>query len=224
MTGLSSYTQSASSRCHPLSKKPYKTYDLAALTYEFFSSASDLGTALVDETLALMTQTEPGHTLLKAMKRKSICSTPIYQSPDPCRGEIERKVYRGEQIRIPIKFKNISKKSRIFEFAAPHPFKNAKGDTAELLSLSATHLSLDAAETGSLVLMLDVSESFQAGFDYAAKIDVTSEGCDPQYLIVILRVLSDDLAPLVPLDCPCCPPVCRTHWSEHFYCDTPNKV
>ncbi|HEY9667938.1 MAG TPA: hypothetical protein V6C91_14090 [Coleofasciculaceae cyanobacterium] len=222
MTGLSSYRKSETfSQCHSLGKNSYPSYDLAALTHEFLSTASDLGTALADETFALITSTEPCHTLFKAFKRKSICSVPTYKCPDLCLGEILRKAYIGERIRVPVKFKNITKKSRIFSFAAPNPLKNVKGNTAESLNLDVLQLSLDSCQTGILNLTLDVSDNFEPGFDYTTKIDITSDECDPQFLIFILRVLSEDLAPLVPLDCPCCPPVRRTHWSEHFYCDKP---
>lgn len=222
MTGLSSYRKSEIfSQCHSLGKHSYQSYDLAALTHEFLSTASDLGIALADETFALITSSEPGHTLFKALKRKSICSVPTYKCPDPCLGEILRKAYIGERIRVPVKFKNVTKKSRIFGFAAPNPLKNIKGNTAESVSLDVLQLSLDSCQTGILNLTLDVSDNFEPGFDYTTKIDITSDDCDPQFLIFTLRVLSEDLAPLVPLDCPCCPPVRRTHWSEHFYCDKP---
>jgi hypothetical protein len=222
MTGLSSYRKSETfSQYHSLGKNSYQSYDLAALTHEFLSTASDLGIALADETFALITSAEPGHTLFKALKRKSICSVPTYKCPDPCLGEILRKAYIGEHIRVPVKFKNVTKKSRIFGFASPNPLKNVKGNTAESLNLDVLQLSLDSCQTGILNLTVDVSDKFEPGFDYTTKIDITSDECDPQFLIFTLRVLSEDLAPLVPLDCPCCPPVRRTHWSEHFYCDKP---
>lgn len=220
MTGLSSYKKSKST-C----KDSYHSYDLPALIHEFLSVASDFGTALADETLALIASSEPGHTLFNTLKlkRKSICSVPTYKGSDPCLGEIIRKAYVGERIRVPIKFKNVTKRSRTFNFAIPNPLENIKGEEAESIQLDTPQLNLDACQTSLLNLMLDVSERFEPGFDYMTRIDITSEGCDPQFLTVILKVLSEDLAPLVPLDCPCCPPVRRNHWSEHYYCDKPQK-
>ena len=221
MTGTQFYRngRTASDR-RSLSNIGQDLSSLTSLYQKFWLSTFDLGANLFDDTVQLMGSTEPSRTILRAMKPRRLCEVPLASHPDPFLGEIVREAYVGESIRVPLRVKNRTRKTRVFQFAAEQPLKNVQGEEGGALKLDTTQYTLVSLETRVLNATLDVSsESFKPGFDYKTKIVITSEKCEPQILGFTLRVLSEDAAPLIKLSCLCHPPVRQIHWYDHFYCD-----
>lgn len=187
------------------------------LSQDFWLSAFDLGTAMVDETLQWMgDRNTSGMGLLRPRR---VCDVPQYRCPDPHLGDVVRQAYVGETIRVPLRVKNKTAKARTFWFAA-EPLENVQGEVASALSLSPSQYVLTPQQTRLLDIGLTVSaDAFKPGFDYSTTIVITSEGCEPQLLGFTLRVMTEDAAPLIKLGCPCRPSVRRIRWYDHFYCD-----
>ena len=189
---------------------------LTALSRDFWLSVFDLSTNLMEDSLQTMGSCAPSRM---RRRRGRICEVPRYPCPDPRLGTVVREAYVGEQIRVPLRIKNKTRKVRTFNFTA-QPLSNVQGESGGIPNLSPTEDTLEPGEVKLLDMSLTVSEDqFQPGFDYTGNIVVTSEKCDPQILKFTLRVKSEDAAPLIQLGCPCDPPVRRINWYDHFYCD-----
>lgn len=204
-------------RCSPMGQD---WLSLANLYQEFWLSAFDLGTSLMDETLQMVSRTEPSRTVSRLLRPRRLCEVPRYADPDPWLGEVVRDAYVGETIRVPLHLKNKTRKTRTFHVDATRPVKNIRGEGGAVLRPNATTFTLLPFDADLFEVTLPISaEFFKPGFDYTTQIVITSEKCADQILGFRVRVLSEDTAPVIKLGCPCDPPVRRVNWYDHFYCD-----
>ncbi len=195
--------------------------DLTSLYQELWFSAFDTSMALFDNTLQFIGNTEPSRTLLRTLSPRRICDAPRYPTRDPFLGQVVREANVGETIRVPLRLKNKTRKTREFQLRADQPLKNVRGDVGGAIDLDVQEMTLTPQEIQVVNATVNLAnESFKPGFDYKSRILITSEKCETQVLGFTVRVLSEDDAPLIQLGCPCHPSVRRIHWSEHFYCDT----
>lgn len=189
---------------------------LTSLSQDFWLSLFELGTSWVDDTLQVAERLQSSAL---GLRPRRVCEVPSYPCPNPLLGTVVRETCVGEQIRLPLKVENTTRKARTFQFTT-EPLRNVQGETASAFDLSPSQYTLGSGEVRILEASLAVNrEEFTPGFDYTSNIIVFSENCDPQLLRVILRVQSVDAAPLIKLKCPCDPPVRRVNWYGHFYCD-----
>lgn len=189
---------------------------LTSLSQNFWVSVFELGTRVLDDTLQV---TERLQSSALDLRPRRVCEIPAYPCPDPFLGTVMREAYIGEQILLPLKVKNTTRRTRTFHFRT-EALRNVQGETASALELSPSQYTLAPGEVRILEASLSVSrEEFTPGLDYTSDIVVSSETCDPQLLRVVLRVKTVNAAPLIKLKCPCDPPVRRVNWYDHFYCD-----
>lgn len=201
----------------PLPALGQNLQSLTALSQDFWLSIFDLSTNLVEDSLQMMGSAAPCRPRMRPRQR--ICEIPQYPCPNPRLGTVVREAYVGEQIRVPLRLKNKTRKVRTFQFTA-QPLLNVRGEPGATLDLNPTEYTLEPGEVKLVDTRLSVSPNqFQPGFDYTGNIVITSEKCDPQILKFTLRVKSEDAAPVIKLGCPCDPPVRRVNWYDHFYCD-----
>ncbi len=189
---------------------------LTSLSQDFWVSLFELGTNFWDDTVQLSERLQSSSLRLRPRR---VCEGTAYPSPNPCLGTVVREAYVGEQVRLPLKVKNTTRRARTFQFST-EALRNVQGETASAFELSPSQYTLGPNEVRILEASLTVDpQRFMPGFDYTSDVVVASERCAPQLLRVILRVKTVESAPLIKLTCPCDPPVRRVNWYDHFYCD-----
>ena len=217
MTGTQFYYPgSMAARSRALTPLGQNLRSLTLLSQDFWLSLFDLSTNLVEDSLQVMGSYAPS---CKKLTPRRMCEIPQYPCPNTCLGTVVREAYVGEQIRVPLRIKNKTRKARTFQFTT-EPLRNVRGEMAATLALNPSQCILEPEEVKVLDTCLMVSaDQFQPGFDYTGNIMITSEKCNPQILRFTLQVKSENTAPLLKLSCPCDPPVRWVNWYDHFYCD-----
>jgi len=187
-------------------------FDLGPVVQQLVTGAR----AALDQRMAEGVRT--GDELLRRLRATGACAPPPMSCPDPCVGTVVRQAYLGERVRIAIKVRNRSAKARTYRFEA-EPLRSARGDTPGPLDIQPAELTLAPMQLGMLAATVDVGRGFEPATEYRSHVFVRSEGCETQYVCVVVSVLSDDVAAPFDLTCPCRPKSRRVEWYHHFYCD-----
>ena len=131
--------------------------------------------------------------------RLSVCRPPEVHDCDRRLGTVTRDVYVGERIRIPVRLRNRSGRGRRLILTAGG-FATEDGATAPAPTVD-PGIVLMEAESGLVTVGVDVTTAFQPGREYAAVVTVSSRCCDPQELLVRLRVRPDGRCPTFDVCC-----------------------
>ena len=193
---------------------------MGGVVRDFMAATTELqGAILRDLTSALRDIGLPGISLRHARS----CSFPEYVCCDPDLGTVTRDAHQGEELRIPVSFRNTTGRRRSFAIAVAGPLKDLQGRTTKAPSVTPTSFDLDDGEAAQVVVATSVGEEFDAGSAYSTRLIVRSEGCEDQHLTVTIRV-SCDTGPVIGLCCGCEPKLQPLRWYHHYYCDPPKRA
>jgi hypothetical protein len=150
------------------------------------------------------------------------CSMPSDTCCDPHLGHVTRDVHQGETVIIPVRFSNRTGKLRHFSVAASEPWRNAKGEKLSSPILSHDHMDLGDGEIGQITVTASVTQEFDVGTTYAARVFIRSEGSETQMLTVSIRVSCDE-GTIFDLCCGTRTKQRPLQWQHHYYCDPVKK-
>jgi hypothetical protein len=132
--------------------------------------------------------------------RLAVCRPAEHHDCDPHLGTVTRDAFVGETIRIPVKLRNRSGRSRALVLSA-EPLRREDGVAGGVPTLDPGTLDLLEAESGLVVIGVEVTPAFGTGYEYTSLVTVASRCCDPQQLRVRLRVRADGRAPTFGVCC-----------------------
>ncbi len=136
-------------------------------------------------------------------------------------GTLSRSVHQGERIILTARLRNDTNQERTFQVEATHPLRNSRGENSGELELKDKMFTLEPGAIGLLIMRVDVTEKYRPCAAYHTRVKVSSPGCRPQYLNVVIDIECEDQGPLLSLCCDDTPPVHRLRYYHHFYCNTP---
>lgn len=216
MSGTQFYSATGASRLDQTRNLTENVRSLASLARTFFESIGDIQSAMVRDTVGALL---PEGANIKL--RRGVCSFPDASCADTRVGKLRRTAYVGEVVRMPVRFRNATSKTRRFVVAAKDPLRDSKGDDAATLRVAPEEFTLAPGEARLVDIAAPVDNKFAAGFEYATRVRIESDNCEDQFLSVCIYVAADDAGPTVDLKCPCKPPVRPLRWYHHYYCDPP---
>jgi hypothetical protein len=179
-----------------------------------------LASRSIDQYASLLSRTSQlfaGLIPAQLLSSTDCCEIPEQECPPHCVCEIAWEACRGETVKASIRVRNTSSQSRNFAFSAG-PMQG-QGSSPGAPTVSPTSRQLRSGESVDVAIELPVTEKFEAGERYEAKVLI--RGAYEQCVIVRLDVVA----------CPSVrcevdqgdPPVrIRAHqWYDHFQCTEP---
>lgn len=160
---------------------------------------------------------------LPSLQNARTCAVPSCDCPPPDLGELRRLVDRPGPVQIAVRFRNTSKKQRIFDLSAGE-LVDAGGTVAGKMSLEPAQVTLEPGQTTALHITAELRD-MQPGVDYSAAVRITAEHCETMYLGVVIRLQPEiERVPVIDLHCCCDPRLRPLKWYHHYYCDpAPNS-
>lgn len=193
---------------------------MGGILREFASAMTEMQGAVLREVVAGLRETGLPQPSLRHARS---CGFPESAACDPDLGALVRDAYRGETVRMPVRFRNTTGKRRTFQVSLADTFRDSQGRVAKSPSVEPQTLNLDDGEIGQVVVSSVVDDSFAMGSAYSGRLFIRAEECEDQYLTVTIRVSCEE-GPVIRLCCPCDTKVRPLRWYHHYYCDPPART
>jgi hypothetical protein len=179
------------------------------------SAMSSIGAAMPAAASSMM----PAMPALSSfLPKTACCEIPETACPPRCVCQIVWNAARGEHVKATITLTNTAKKTQLFTIAAT-PFQGPDGATAVTASIAPASVSLNANQSATIAVDLDVSNVFDVGSNYSAEVTLTGQYEQCVELRLCVRPTRTHHCDVRQGDIPT---HIRAHrWYDHFQCEEP---
>jgi hypothetical protein len=182
------------------------------------SAVSSIGAAMPSAAAAASSVIPAMPSMASMMPKTTCCEIPETACPPRCVCQIVWHAARGEHAKATITLTNTAKKTQIFSIAAT-PFHGPEGDTGVTPSIAPASVSLNANQSTTIDVGLDVSDKFEAGKTYSAEVTLTGQYEQCVELRLCVRPSQAHHCHVRQGDIPT---HIRAHrWYDHFQCEEP---
>jgi len=152
------------------------------------------------------------------MPKAACCEIPETACPPRCVCQIVWNAARGEHVNATITLTNTAKKTQTFNIAVTS-FKGPGGDTGVTATVTPASVSLNANQSATIAVALDVTDKFDAASTYGAEVTLTGQYEQCIELRLCVRPSQAHHCEVRQGDIPT---HIRAHrWYDHFQCEEP---
>jgi hypothetical protein len=179
-----------------------------------------LGSAVTSMSAAMPSAAGAASSMMRGMPGMPgpCCEIPETACPPRCVCQVVWHAARGEHVKATIALTNTAKKTQMFSIAAT-PFHGPEGDTGVTASIAPASVSLNANQSATIAVDLDVSDKFDVGATYSAEVTLTGQYEQCVELRLCVRPTQKHHCEVRQGDIPT---HIRAHrWYDHFQCEEP---